>query len=66
MLKFKVDGMTCGRCAQTVTKAVEALPSVERASVDLTAGEVSIEGNADESVIRKPIEDAGYDVRAAA
>ncbi len=65
MLKFKVDGMTCGHCAQTVTKAVEALPSVERVSVDLMAGEVSIDGNADESVIRKAIEGVGYDVRAA-
>ncbi|SMH61518.1 heavy-metal-associated domain-containing protein [Azospirillum agricola] len=62
MLRFKVDGMICGHCAQTVTIAVEALPSVERASVDGTTGVVSSEGNADESAVRKAIEDAGYDV----
>jgi copper chaperone len=66
MLKLKVDGMTCGHCAWTVTKAVEVVPSVERALVDLKAGEVSVEGNADEVWVRKAIEGAGYDVRAAA
>lgn len=66
MLKFKVDGMTCGHCAQTVTKAVEALPRVERAVVDLKAGEVTVQGDADEGAVRQAIEDAGYDVRNAA
>ena len=66
MLKLKVEGMTCGHCAQTVTKAVEAVPAVERALVDLKAGEVTIEGSADERAVRQAIEDAGYDVRDAA
>lgn len=66
MLKLKVDGMTCGHCAQTVTRAVEAVPAVDRALVDLKAGEVTVEGNADENAIRQAIEDAGYDVRDAA
>lgn len=29
MLNIKVEGMNCGHCAQTVTKAVEAVPAVE-------------------------------------
>jgi copper chaperone len=66
MLKLKVAGMTCGQCAQTVTKAIEALPCVERVLVDLTVGEVSVEGNADERSVRQTIEDAGYQVRGAA
>ncbi|HEV7368306.1 heavy-metal-associated domain-containing protein [Arenibaculum sp.] len=66
MLKLKVDGMTCGHCAQTVTRAVEAVPAVERALVDLKAGEVSVEGDAEETAVRRAIEDAGYDVRGAA
>ncbi|GEO42781.1 mercuric reductase [Skermanella aerolata] len=66
MLKLKVDGMTCDHCAQTVTKAIEAVPAVERALVDLKAGEVTIEGSADQGAIRQAIEDAGYDVRDAA
>ncbi|MEA2781023.1 MAG: copper chaperone [Rhodospirillaceae bacterium] len=66
MLKLKVAGMTCGHCAQTVTKAVEAVPSVERVLVDLRGGEVSVEGHADERSVRRAIEDAGYQVPGAA
>ena len=66
MLTLKVSGMTCGHCAQTVTKAVEGVPSVERALVDLNAGQVAIEGGADESAIRQAIEDAGYEVEGRA
>ncbi|AWB08491.1 heavy metal transporter (plasmid) [Azospirillum humicireducens] len=66
MLTLKVSGMSCGQCAQTVTKAVEALPSVERALVDLKKGQVTIEGDADESTIRQVIEDAGYEVQGRA
>ena len=66
MLKINVKGMTCGHCAQTVTKAVEAVPAVERAVVDLKTGEVAVEGNADEGAVRQAITDAGYDVRDAA
>ena len=37
--------------AQMVTGAVEALPSVERALVDLDLGELTVEGEADEQAI---------------
>jgi len=66
MLKLKVKGMTCGHCAQAVTKAVEALPAVQRAVVDLSAGEVAVEGAADETAVRQAIEDAGYEVQGLA
>ena len=66
MLKLKVKGMTCGHCAQTVSKAVEAVPAVQRAVVDLSAGEVAVEGAADEQAVRQAIEDAGYEVQGLA
>lgn len=65
MLRLQVSGMTCGHCAQAVTRAVEALPRVERALVDLDAGEVSVEGAADEAAIRRAIEEEGYEVKGA-
>lgn len=65
MLTLKVDGMTCGHCAQAVTRAVEAVPHVERALVDLSAGEVVVEGTGDPALIRRAIEGAGYAVRGA-
>lgn len=66
MLTLNVDGMTCGHCAKTVTQAVEALPSVERALVDLDRGTVTVEGDADDVAIRRAIEGAGYEVRGPA
>ncbi|MEO3432328.1 heavy metal-associated domain-containing protein [Inquilinus sp. CAU 1745] len=46
-----------------MTRAVEALPSVERAIVDLTKGEVTVEGDSDrDQAIRDAIRGAGYGV----
>ncbi|UEM21371.1 heavy-metal-associated domain-containing protein [Skermanella mucosa] len=66
MLKLRVDGMACGGCAKSVTRAVEAIPSVERALVDLKAGEIIVEGNPDEQAVRQAIENAGFSVKVAA
>jgi copper chaperone len=60
MQRYKVSGMTCGHCAQAVTKEVEKLGDVERALVDLERGELTVEGRADEAEIRAAIEKAGY------
>ena len=60
---YKVTGMTCGHCAQAVTRSVEALPSVERALVDLERGELTVEGRADEPAIRQAVAQAGYQVQ---
>lgn len=60
---YKVSGMTCGHCAKAVTRSVEALPSVERALVDLDRGELTVEGQADEPAIRQAVTEAGYQVQ---
>lgn len=62
MQTYKVSGMTCGHCAKAVTRAVEALPSVERALVDLSRGELTVEGEANEQAIGQAITEAGYHV----
>ena len=63
MQQYAVSGMTCGHCAQAVTRAVEALPSVERALVDLERGTLAVEGDADEQAIRGAVMESGYAVR---
>jgi copper chaperone len=55
-----VGGMTCGHCVKAVTKAVDALPGVERVEVDLAAGRVTVAGTADAALVRKAIETEGY------
>lgn len=41
--ELKVEGMTCGHCAQTVTGALQKVGGVERAQVDLNAGRAHVE-----------------------
>ncbi|MBK4722694.1 heavy-metal-associated domain-containing protein [Azospirillum sp. YIM DDC1] len=65
MLKLKVTGMTCAGCAKSVSRAVERVPAVERALVDLQSGEVTVEGNAEETAVRRAIEDAGFGAHTA-
>lgn len=62
MQQYKVSGMTCGHCAQSVTREVENLSAVERALVDLARGELTVEGDADEQAIRDAVAQAGYSV----
>lgn len=62
MIQFQVIGMTCEHCVQAVTKALLAVPNVHRAVVDLQTGSVRVEGNPEQSGIRKAVKEAGYDI----
>jgi copper chaperone len=55
-----VEGMTCGHCAGTVTRAVGAVEGVTGVEVDLDAGQVRLTGEADLAAVRSAIVDAGY------
>lgn len=63
MVRYQVSGMTCGHCAQAVTRAVEALPMVERALVDLDSGALTVEGRPGDDAVRRAVEDAGYEFK---
>lgn len=58
---YKVDGMTCGGCARSVTNAIVKLAPDARVAVDLDAKTVSVDGAADEATVRKAVEAAGFD-----
>ncbi|KZB68208.1 heavy metal transporter [Thalassospira lucentensis] len=66
MLKLKVDEMSCGHCAATVTKVVEGVSGVEKADIDLAKGEVTVTGNTDVAALIAAIDDAGYPARELA
>ena len=62
---LKVEGMSCGHCAQAVVKAVTALPGVAGAAVDLAAKTVTVEHDPDRPAvgeIKAGIEEQGYEV----
>jgi copper chaperone len=67
MLRFKVSGMTCDHCRQTVEQSVRAVALTARVAADLGNGEVTLDGQADPVKVQNAIVDAGYDaVRLAA
>ncbi|KRB52164.1 MAG: cation transporter [Pseudomonadota bacterium] len=64
MLRFQVEGMTCGHCVQSVTKAVQAVDAKAQVQVDLAGKSVSVEGSDQKDAIAAAIRDAGYEVAA--
>ncbi len=62
---LKVEGMTCGHCAETVTKAVKALAGVKSVNVDLDKKEVTVdfeEGPTRPEQISSAITGVGFEV----
>jgi copper chaperone len=43
--EFKVDGMTCGSCVASVTKALKRVPGVQDVEVDLGSGIARVHGD---------------------
>ena len=60
MMKFRVEGMTCGGCARGVTNAVRAIDPEAEVEVDLAAKSVAVRSNASADRIRSAIDEAGY------
>ncbi|MCB2101733.1 MAG: heavy-metal-associated domain-containing protein [Rhodobacterales bacterium] len=58
---YRVDGMTCGGCASSVTHAIQGAAPGTRVTVDLAAKTVTVEGNAEPAVVGQAVADAGFD-----
>ena len=61
---LKVKGMTCNHCKHTVESALQDLPNITTATVDLAKGEVTVEmsGQVSREAIRAAIDEAGYEL----
>ncbi len=60
MMKFNVEGMTCDHCQKAVKDALEGIPGVDSAEVDLQEGTALVHGSADVQVLIGAVEDEGY------
>jgi copper chaperone len=60
MLRYHVEGMTCGHCVQTVTKAVLGVDGAANVNIDLASKRVEVETTAQADQIATAILDAGY------
>ncbi len=62
---YKVDGMTCGGCARSVTNAVTAAAPGATVEVDLADKSVRVQGEHDPKHVEQAVEDAGFDFGGA-
>ena len=61
---MKIEGMMCSHCEATVKKALEAVPTVDEATVSHENGTAVVKLNAatDLEVLKKAVEDKDYKV----
>lgn len=62
---YRVTGMTCGGCANSVTSAIQTEAPGAKVTVDLGTATVSVEGASEEQV-KKAVDDAGFTFLGAA
>ncbi|TFG80958.1 MAG: copper chaperone [Spirochaetales bacterium] len=56
-----IEGMSCGHCAMRVKKALEEVPGVTLATVELVNGKAEVEGDGlDANMLRGAVVKAGY------
>ena len=65
MITLKISGMTCGHCVQAVAKALDAVPGVERAGVELDTGIAVVEGTPDVQALLDAVQEEGYEAHLA-
>ncbi len=62
MKKIKVKGMMCNHCSMRVEKAIKSIDGVEKVSVNLNDGTVTIVGEFDLSEVEDAVIKEGYEV----
>ena len=64
MIRFHVEGMTCGHCVKAVTQAIQAIDANATVSVSLPDKRVDVASTASAAALREAIVEAGYDASA--
>jgi copper chaperone CopZ len=65
MYQLTVEGMSCGHCTASVTKAVQALDAGARVEVDLATQTVRVETRAALADVTAAVAEAGFPVHQA-
>lgn len=61
---YRVSGMTCGHCVQSVKTEVSKLGGVTNVEIDLDSGQVMVTSaeTIDDAALRAAVDEAGYEV----
>jgi copper chaperone CopZ len=66
ILEFRVKGVVCAMCVQSIRKRLETLSEVQRVEIDLKQGRVRVAPHRakvlDREVVVREIEKSGYDI----
>lgn len=63
--KLIVEGMSCSHCSGRVEKALNTLEGVSaRVDLDSKTAHVTLSAPVEDAVLKKAVEDAGYEVSA--
>lgn len=62
MYEFKVSGMTCGSCANSITHALKTIDPRVKVTVDIKSQTVQVDSDKNEKDISVLIEETGYPV----
>jgi copper chaperone CopZ len=62
--KYKVTGMTCSHCEQSIAKEVSAIDGVTAVQADAGTGTVTVTAikDLDEAAVRAAVDEAGYEL----
>ncbi len=64
-MEFHVEGMTCGGCVRSVTKAIELIDPQASVQADPASRRVQVQTSASEAQIVAALTDAGFPPRTA-
>ena len=66
MFELEVQGMTCGGCASSVKRTIQAVDSGARVEVDLSSKKVRVDTGATLEQVTSAVTGAGFPVTASA
>jgi copper chaperone len=59
-MEFTIPAMSCGHCANAITKAVKALDPAAQVNVDLASKKVVVQTPRDRQAVAAALTQAGY------
>ena len=62
-VELSISGMTCGGCANTVTRVLSRVPGVSGVRVDVASGRALVEGTARPDDLIGAVQAAGFDAQ---
>lgn len=63
-MELKIENMTCGGCAKSVTRAIQSVDPTARVETNPATRLVSVETTATEAELHQVLQDAGYPASA--